>query len=156
MLAKRVMVDAVECAHVDDSVREVLPRMRAHGFRMLPVIDDDRVVVGVFSTYSVLEHIAPSYVASGNLDRLAYAPDLGILRRHFEDITGSSVRELMDCKPLFVNENESMLSVAAALISHTRHEYALVVDHERHLKGVISAGDILDRMQSIGEEEFDA
>jgi len=58
----------------------------------------------------------------------------------------------MDEKPLTVNRNESLLSVAASMISFTKHEYAMVVDDQHHLLGIISAGDVLDRMKVGGDD----
>ena len=48
---------------------------------------------------------------------------------------------------LLVHANESLLSVSAALCTFGKHEYALVVDDDNVLLGVISAGDILDRLR---------
>jgi len=120
MLAEKIMVTKITTAHIDDRVCDVLKCMRDAKLRMLPVVDDAGVVVGVVSI-------------SGDLNQISYAPDMGILRKHYLEVIEKDLLSVMETKPLF------------------KHEYALVVDEEKHLIGVISAGDILDRLDNIIE-----
>jgi len=147
MLAENVMVTDVVTAHVDETVSVVLERMRSAKLRMIPVLRDDESIVGTISTFSVMEKVVPSYIVTGDLNQVPYAPDIGILRRHYNEISELKVAAVMDKKPLIVNRHESLLSVAAAMVSFTKHEYAAVVDSNKHLLGIVSAGDILDRMK---------
>jgi len=153
MLAERVMVADPYTAHLGELMEDVLVRMRNAGLRMLPVTDQAGVVFGVISTFSIMEHIVPDYILSGDLNNIPYAPDIGVLRRHYKAYADKKVSEVMDPKPLLVNRHESLLSVAAAMISFGKHEYALVVDHQERLLGIISAGDVLDQLKSITQDE---
>ncbi len=148
MIAENAMVKDIVTASVNESVDVVLERMRISRLRMIPILDEDKVIVGVVSTFSVLEKVLPSYIVTGDLNQISYAPDIGILLRHYNEFAGLNVTEVMEKKPLTVNRNESLLSVAAAMISFTKHEYAMVVDDKKHLLGIVSAGDILDRMKA--------
>jgi len=147
MLAENVMVSNIVTAQVDETVDVVLERMRKARLRMIPVLDSEKIIVGVVSTFSVLEKVVPPYIVTGDLNQISYAPDIGILLRHYDEISDFRVSEVMDENPLTVNRNESLLSVAAAMISFTKHEYAMVVDGKNHLLGIVSAGDVLDRMK---------
>ena len=149
MIAGNIMVTDVIAVHADDSISDVLVRMHQAHLRMVPVLNDERVVVGIVSTYTILEQIVPSYIVSGDLEQISYAPDIGLLRQHYNETTCKKVIDIVDKKPLTVHEDESMLSVAAALVEFTRHEYAMVIDQEGHLKGILSAGDILDRLRNM-------
>lgn len=155
MHASKIMVDHPKTAHVDEKVGPVLARMRKHHLRMLPVLSDGDIVAGVISTYSVMRHLVPDYIVSGDLDSVPYAPDMGLLRKHYDELAGKPVSEVMD-EPLTVHADESLLSVSAALCTFGKHEYALVIDEERRLLGVISAGDILDRLRKHADGEVDA
>jgi len=149
MIAANVMVTDVITVHMNDSIGDVLARMRQAHLRMVPVLNDDHIVVGIVSTYTIIEQIVPSYIVSGDLKRIPYAPDIGLLHSHYHETACKKVIEIMDEKPLTVHEDESILSVAAALVVFTKHEYAMVVDEEGHLKGIISAGDILDQLKGM-------
>jgi len=152
MLAENIMVTNIVTAHVDETVDVVLERMRDARLRMIPVLDSEKVIVGVVSTFSVLEKVVPSYIVTGDLNQISYAPDIGILLRHYDEISDLKVTEVMEEKPLTVNRGESLLSVAAAMITFTKHEYAMVVDNQKHLLGIVSAGDVLDRMKVGGND----
>lgn len=152
MIAGNVMVTDVIAANVDETVDIVLERMRTSKLRMIPVLDNQGVIIGVISTFSVMEKIVPSYIVTGDLNQISYAPDIGILRRHYNEISELKVVDVMDNQPLLVGQDESLLSVAAAMISHVKHEYAVVVDDSKHLLGIISAGDVLDRVK-VGHDD---
>jgi CBS domain-containing protein len=149
MQAQQVMISNPCTAHIDELIEQVIIRMRDARLRMLPVTDHSGVVLGVISTFSILENIIPSYIVSGDLNQISFAPDMGVLQRQYDIYTDKQVAEVMDPKPLLVSRNESLLSVAAAMISFGKHEYALVVDKQKKLLGIISAGDILDQLQTL-------
>jgi len=155
MLAERIMVTELITARVDEHVGDVLARMRQEKIRMLPVLDDDGSVAGVLSTFSVMGHVVPNYIVSGDLKQISYAPDMGILRSHYDKISSKPLSAVMEKEPLMVGRKESLLSVSAALTAFGKHEYALVVDKQKNLLGIISAGDILDRLRSIQVGEQD-
>lgn len=153
MQAQQVMISNPCTAHIDEFIEKVIIRMRDTRLRMLPVTDQAGVVVGVVSTFSILEHIIPNYLISGDLNQISFAPDMGVLRRHYDAYTDKQVSEVMDSEPLLVSKDESLLSVAAAMISFGKHEYALVVDKQKKLLGIISAGDILDQLQALKQND---
>lgn len=147
MIAEHMMVTDIFSAKKEQSIDDVFAQMNQQNLRILPVVDDDGIVVGVISTFDILEHIVPDYVISGDLPQISYAPDMGILKRNFSNVRDQTVGELMSTSPLLVRPEDALLSVAADLCSHGRHEYALVVDHDKKLLGIVSAGDILGRLK---------
>lgn len=155
MQARKIMTTHPKSAHIDEKVGDVLVRMRSQHLYMLPVLSDGDFVEGVVSTYSVMSYVVPDYIVSGDLDSVTYAPDLGLLRKHYEELSVKSVRDVIE-NPLTVHADDSLLSVSAALCSFGKHEYALVVDEDNRLLGVISAGDILDRLRKHTLGEIDA
>ncbi len=155
MHARKIMTRNPKTCRVDEPIGRVLERMRKASLRMLPALGEDGRVAGVISTFSVMERIVPDYITSGDLDSVPYAPDIGILGQHYRELAEKPVAEVMDPKPLTVRPEDSLLSVAAALISYGKHEYALVVDEDCRLQGVISAGDILDALRSMKDSERD-
>lgn len=152
MIASKIMVEQPQTCTVDEPVGDVFRRMRSLGLRMLPVVDADGVVQGILSTFSVLGHIVPDYIVSGDLNSIPYAPDIGLLHKHHITVSAQTVAEIMETECLTVGPQESLLSVAAALIAFGKHEYALVVEKAGRLLGIISAGDILDELSGMGDD----
>ncbi|MDQ7058742.1 MAG: CBS domain-containing protein [Ghiorsea sp.] len=156
MFAEKIMVTHVITVQEHELVGDVHTKMTHEKLRMLPVVDAQGVVKGLLSTFSIMENIIPDYLISGDLNQISYAPDLGILCKRYEEIIRSPISDLVDTSPLLVAKDESLLSVAAAIASHGKHEYALVVDEDKKLLGVISAGDILNRLKQKTSEVNDA
>jgi len=156
MLAERTMVTDVVTALADETVESVLNRMRDVKLRMIPVVDADGVLIGVVSTFSIMKKVLPDYITTGDLAQISYAPDLGILRRHYAEVAKLKVSEVMSTTPLTVSRDESLLAASAAMISHSKHAHAMVVDEKQHLLGIISAGDVLDHLREEDTGENDA
>ncbi len=149
MRAREIMNSAVVTARSDECLRHLLSRMRKAHLRMLPVVDAEQRVQGVISTLSIMEHLLPSYVTSGDLGDISFAPDIGIMREYLNRQMEARVTELMD-EALLVDPEDAVLAVAAALIRDGHHECAVVADAERRLLGVISAGDVLAGLTRAG------
>jgi len=152
MIAEHIMTTKIVATDLDERVKDVFTKMHSAKLRMLPVLNADGIIVGVVSTFSLLSHIVPDYLVSGDLHQISYAPDIGILKPHFEAVVNKPVAEVMDTNLLLVQPKESLISVSAALTEHDRHGYAMVVDKENKLLGVISAGDIINRLSQKASE----
>ncbi len=141
----------------DQTVAEVIKLAHDKSVRMVPVVDEENRILGAVNTLTLLSHLVPEYIVKGYLKSIPYAPDMGLLRRHYREILGYKVSEVMDRDPTIVKEDESLLSVAAALITYDRFEYALVADEHGYLVGVVACNDILRCLNSLAPEEmFDA
>jgi len=152
MIASKFMNREVHTACEHERIRTVLARMRAERLRMVPILDDGGCIVGVFSTFTVLEQIMPRYIVDGDLDTVSYAPDMGMLSTHFAELGNKTVGEVMDKNPLIVHPEESLFAVASALVRYGKHEFALVADDRCHLQGIISAGDILNVLGDYADD----
>lgn len=153
MDAKLIMTRPVVTCHPDQSIAEVLELLGSSHHRMLPVVDADNKVLGVVHTLCLLEKIVPTYIGSGDLTSVAYAPDIGLLKKNYLALLDHKVEEAMLTKPIIVRPDESLLSVTTSLLGQQRFEYALVADDDMHLLGVISSNDVLHRLHEIKRDE---
>ncbi|MDQ6983583.1 MAG: CBS domain-containing protein, partial [Ghiorsea sp.] len=128
MFAENFMITDIITAQEDELVGDVHNRMRAEKLRMLPVLNKENKVVGLLSTFSIMQSIIPEYLVSGDLNHISFAPDLGILSSKYKAIITRPIHEMLDTSPLFVHKEDSLISVAASISAHGKHEYALVVD----------------------------
>ncbi|MDX8412655.1 MAG: CBS domain-containing protein [Mariprofundales bacterium] len=152
MFASKFMTKDITTCHPDQPIGEVIDLMTTTMLRMVPVVEHDGTLVGTVHTLSILSKVVPEYIVTGDLKSIPFAPDIGLLRKHFKALTTDKkrVRDIMDRNPTTVHDNESLLSVTAALITYDRFEYVLVVDHHSHkLVGVISGGDVLRALHSV-------
>jgi len=156
MQAKAMMRASPVTARDTETVGVVLERMQQAELRLLPVLDGQDKVAGVVTLFSIMAHIVPNYIVSGDLDDVPYAPDIGLLRRHYDEILGRPLSEVLDAEPLLVKPEASLLSVAATLITHGKHDAALVVDEDKRLVGIVSARDVLASLKSLPDGAPDA
>jgi CBS domain-containing protein len=143
MQAQQIMTRNFVAATETETVGMALEKMKERRLHMLPVLKEDGTVLGVVTMFSILARVVPNYILTGDLESVPYAPDIGLMRRRYDQLVGEPITAATDTEPLLVKPDESLLSVAAALLPQGRHEHALVTDARKALLGVISAGDIL-------------
>lgn len=154
MFANRFMRKHPATVELGTRVHEAIDRMREAGTHILPVVDREGRVRGELTSYDLLRRIVPEYIASGDLTDASFAPDIGVLARQYREMRDLPVERVMNDSPLLIREDESLLAVTADLVSsHGRHDYVLVVDGDRHLLGIISPRDILERLRRIKLDE---
>lgn len=147
MHASNIMISDIVTCGPDESLEAALDKLYDNGVRMLPVVDAEKRVLGIISASSLLTRVAPEYIASGDLDPVHYAPDLGLLQRRFHELMPASVSDVMDNKPVMIRGDESLLAATAELITENRYGYLLVVDDGQRLQGIISCNDVLQALK---------
>ncbi len=148
--------DVISCRQ-DQKVSDIIDILNENSFRMIPIVDENNKILGALNTINLLSKLVPEYIVKGYLKSIPYAPDMGLLRKHYKQILNVEVAELMDRNPTIVHENESLLSVTAELITHDRFEYAMVANKENELVGIIASSDVLRCLGKFTHEElFDA
>jgi len=155
MHAKNIMTTDVVVCHPEQTVADIAAVLNEKTFRMIPVVDAEHKILGAVNTLSVLASLVPAYIVAGDLKSIPYAPDIGLLRKHYKKLLQCEVSEVMDKNPTIVHADESVLSVTAALITYDRFEYALVADADERLVGIISSSDILRRLAKFPQENSD-
>jgi len=157
MHANLIMVKDVPTCRPDQTVAEAIELLKRKNFRIIPIVDDEKHILGTVNALTLLTHIVPEYIVDGYLQSVPFAPDIGLLRKHYREILQKNIAEVMDDKPTIVREDESLLSATAAMVTHDRFEYVLVADEQQRLTGIISSSDILEAMDHfIPEKTFDA
>ncbi len=153
MHAERIMTRNPVTIRPNARVDEALKKMHPGGHRILPVVDGEGAVKGVLSSASIIAHLLPEYIASGELEDISFVPDLGVLRKHYLQMKCHRVDACMDDSPALVGPEESLLAVTAALVHQNRHACALVVDAAHHLLGLITPSDVLDTLRKLKLDE---
>lgn len=146
MFAKDAMRTHISTATVDEKMQDVIQRMRENHHRMLPVVDHDGCVQGIISTTSIIHHIIPEYILTGDLKDIGFAPDISFLQQHYVTIKQQQVSDVMDTQPRTIRDNKSLLCVASELLRVATHGYLLVVNEKNQLLGIVSTGDVLNRL----------
>ncbi|MDX8389239.1 MAG: CBS domain-containing protein [Mariprofundaceae bacterium] len=154
MHANKIMITDVITCGPEQTIEEVAKILDEKTYRMIPVVDENNKILGAINTLSLLSSLVPAYIVKGYLKSIPYAPDIGLLRKHYKEILAHKVKDVMDEKPTIVHANESLLSVTAALITHDRFEYAMVADKDDCLVGIVSSSDVLKCLNNLDEEAY--
>lgn len=153
MHVEQIMTRDVVACRAGQTVSEVIALLKETGVRMIPVVGEDGKILGAVNTLTLLSALVPEYIVGGDLKSISYVPDIGLLRRHYREMLDREIGEVMNGDPTIVKPDESLLSVAAALITYDRFEDALVAGSDGKLQGLVSASDILNCLNKLKPEE---
>lgn len=115
----------------DETIKEVILKMRKKNVSGLPVIDKNRKVLGTFSETDVAKALPDI------LNEAQYIPLVDV-----RELTNEPIKRVM-CMPSITIKADSDVKEAAKIVLEEYRHRLPVVDDAGHLIGIVSLGDIL-------------
>jgi CBS domain-containing membrane protein len=130
------------------TLRVCLRLLRSHGFKALPVVEDDRTVVGILTATDLLEKAdwGPAPVATGLGWRLR------AMTNSDRPLRGKA-RELMSAQVRCVSQAMPIARVVQVM-AETGHHHLPVPDDQGILIGVVTQSDVLSALFHVNAEEL--
>ena len=147
MLVRDVMSRPAVTVRADASLKEATTLLDVRSLTTLPVVDSEGRVLGIVSEADLITGMVPRDT------RLHMVPSA----TETHTLPPGSVGEVMNLHPMTVNEDTD-LAEAADLMTTTGVKSLPVLDHRRHVVGVVSRRDVihlLARPDSEIEAELD-
>ena len=147
MLVRDVMSRPAVTVRADASLKEATTMLDQRSLTTLPVVDSEGRVLGIVSEADLITGMVPRDT------RLHMVPRA----TETHTLPPGSVGEVMNLHPMTVNEDTD-LAEAADLMTTTGVKSLPVLDHRRHVVGVVSRRDVihlLARPDSEIEAELD-
>ena len=127
--ASKIMSSPVITVESTASIKDVMEKMISHGFRRLPVVEDN-FVRGIVTAMDIIRYFDP--------------------RRVFKNVTSTDIREVLDKKIeevmseklVTVSPNDD-LSIVVDQMFDNNVSSVLVVDEDMRLLGIITERDVL-------------
>jgi CBS domain-containing protein len=128
LTVRDVMTPRVYRVSPDAPVSEVLDMISEHRLRAVPVVGENREVLGMVTDRDLLRHFLPGVQRSA---------DAGSLR-------GARVRDVMSRSVICVSEEQALAEVTSVMVS--KDVERLPVTNEGKLTGFLTRGDILRKL----------
>lgn len=133
LLVRDVMSPRVFRVSPDTPVRELLELASTHRLRAVPVVGEDREVLGMVTDRDLLRHLLPLALRPGDgPPQGAASPD------------GLTVRDIMSRSVMCISEDQGLAEVAGVMVN--KDVERLPVVHEGKLTGFLTRGDILRKL----------
>ena len=126
---KEIMVTKVIAAHVDDPLSSVEAKFRKHGIRHLPVVDDKKRVVGMFTHRDLLRCLPPRKTEDG------YIFDKEQMDRFI-------LRYVMAQDPIVLGP-EDTLGHVVEIMARDKYGCIPITSPDRILVGIVTQIDVL-------------
>ena len=133
------MSSKVIVAHPEDGIRQTFFRMRENEVRHMPVVDDNRNLVGIISDRDLRR---PEWVDE--------APDLSHIYNLDDNL---SVSDLMTRNVIVAHTYDTIAKSTRMLLEH-RFGALPVVNKEQELVGMLSSHDLLKALNLLLEEQI--
>ncbi|MBI5233978.1 MAG: CBS domain-containing protein [Deltaproteobacteria bacterium] len=147
MIAASIMSTEIVTLRPDDTIARAVELLARYRIRAIPVIDDEKKVVGLIVPRKVLRAALPRYISSGDLKDIRFAPELPNFAQRINDMALRNVSEFMDGCFIKVTPETSAMEVAALFVNtEPQTESIIVVDDASRLLGIISPWDLFKRI----------
>lgn len=140
MIVRNCMKKKVFFIHADDTVAGAAKLMHDYHIGTLPVVDNDKKLIGILTLHSLLRIALPDFIEF--ITNFSFLNNLGAFETRVpsSDELKIHIKEIME-KPIFVQEDWSLVHSAAILHNEELTDIP-VVDSEKHLVGLASHVDI--------------
>lgn len=138
----------------EDSVVYAARILFEHNFNGLPVINEQKEVLGILTEYDLISkggdlHMSTLINVLGNLD--VYKKDNSLVKDEIKRLIILKVKDIMNITPLIIEDNAPIKSVVDIFASHHKVNPIPVVDQYKKLVGVISRFDLVKFF--VGQDE---
>ncbi len=135
-----IMSKNVTSLSADASVTEAVDLLLKMQISGLPVIDENRKILGMFTEKEVLGRLLPSYVEK--VGSFIYQDNPKAVRQKIISMRGVRVKEVMRRNVITVKE-QATLSEAARVMLIQKARRLVVLNQANEVTGIISRGDIV-------------
>ena len=137
MLVKDIMTTDIRVAREDMSIREVAAIMCFNKISGMPVVDNERHVIGVISEKDVLHAMYPDMDQVMSQGR----PDFESMERDYKDVINYKVSDVMS-KPAFTARPNDPVMKAVSIMCVKKIRRIAIADDDGLLVGILSMGDV--------------
>ncbi|OGN12863.1 MAG: hypothetical protein A3C71_01020 [Candidatus Yanofskybacteria bacterium RIFCSPHIGHO2_02_FULL_43_15c] len=130
----------------EDSVVYAARILFEHNFNGLPVVNEQKEVVGILTEYDLISkggdlHMSTLINVLGNLD--TYKKDNSLVKDELKRLLILKVKDVMNIDPLVVQEGDLIQILAEIFAKHHRVNPVPVLDKNKKLVGVVSRFDLV-------------
>lgn len=131
MKVSEIMTTNLITAGPDETIKDVILKMRKKNVSGLPVVDKNNKVLGTFSETDVAKALPDI------LNEAQYIPLVDV-----RELTSEPIKRVMDMPSISIGADTEIEEAAKIVLEQYRHRLP-VVDGAGHLIGMVTLGDIL-------------
>lgn len=140
MHIKDVMVRDLRTISTDMNVKDALELLFKYEISGLPVVDNEKKLVGMFTEKDILSHVLPSYIEK--VGKFIYEEDPKSTKKKFQDLSSLKVGQIMR-KAVVTTTEDTNLSEAARIMLTQKARRLPVIDKSGKIVGIVARVDIL-------------
>src|SRR3989344_5410203 len=137
LFVKDIMTESPLTIGAEDSVIYAAELLNEHGFNGLPVVDENKKLVGLITEYDLIAggknlHLPTLINVLGNID--FYKKDSTLVKDDLKQLLVLKVKDLMNREPLTVPEEAPIMLLAQTFADHHRVNPILVTNRPEELE----------------------
>ncbi|MBU1327395.1 CBS domain-containing protein [Patescibacteria group bacterium] len=139
MIVREVMTRRVVSAQPQTRYRTLWAYIFKKRITALPVVDKERILVGIVSREDLLKPLYPDY--KDFLETLGLPIDYDQIEERVHDLTELTAKDVMCKRVIFCRDTTPVMRALSRMIVRQIHQLPVVADDNR-LVGVVTKGDI--------------
>lgn len=148
MKVKEIMTREVVSVSPDAYAKEALDLLFKMNISGLPVIENQKKLVGMFTEKEVISYVLPSYIEK--VGRFIYDENPKSTKRKFQNLAKITVVQLMRKDVVTVSEEATLCEVARIMLTQKARRLP-VLDKSGKVVGIVARGDIIKALVKEAE-----
>ena len=140
---KDIMTEDVVSIKPQTPVKEVIEILNDKGFSGVPVLGEDKELVGLITEYELINQ-------QEIIKQLVKDPESEELHKRVTELMSFTAEAVMNKEPLTLKFDDSFEAAMILFHKHHRVNPVPVVDHENRLVGIVSRFDLVKLLKLYG------
>ncbi|SHK34173.1 CBS domain-containing protein [Paramaledivibacter caminithermalis] len=152
MIAKNVMNRNVVSIKPDDTLKDAVALMVKHSISGLPVIDENKNIIGIISQSDVLRHGKKPFILEtvDLLEIFLYEQEPENYEKELKIALNMKIKDVMTKNIIAVSENTPVGKIAHLMIENEINRVPVI--KQGKLVGIIGREDIIKAIAEVGEK----
>jgi len=148
--AKEFMTTDVIAVKTSESIKHLFKLMDKSGILGVPVVDDNRHVIGIVTETDLIRHFTTLETphSVNILGGIVYLDNISDFNKHLKEHCAETVKDLMFEKAITVHEDATLYDVIN-LMSENKVSRLPVVNKKGQLVGIITRTDVVHQLAKI-------
>ncbi len=147
---KEFMAKRVIAVDENEGIKALFKLMDQHGILGVPVVNDDRHVVGIVTEGDLLTHFTTLKTprSVNLLGGIVYLDDITDFNKHLREHCAETVKELMTQPVITLKESATLQEAINTMAEHKVNRLP-VVDGHKKLVGIVTRTDIVHQLSKL-------
>jgi len=144
MLVEKIMTTDVICVSSETSINEVINLINENRISGVPVVNDNKNVIGIISEKDLLKRLFPDYTEF--LNDVPKALSYGFTNEKRKELKKLKAKDIMKENVVLITPQTPIMRACAVMVINKIRRLPVIAGEERKIVGIVSQSDVFQNV----------